>query len=628
MKKWEELSMKERAAFIKVGVSNGITNLNDIKTYYNKFNDGGPVNTHSWRTKPSKELEEAFWKGDYNKMADIYNKQGKELTYVTPNSNLDEVVVTAINTNKEKQLKNDYNRILDLGITAAGFVPGIGEFADFADVMNQIRQKNYGDAALSTAGLLLPFIPSSGLRKVKNKLIEYIGDKTGYYYNIPIKENEAYRQVTSKAIRDAEKSGIIRANPDTYQHGKKMNYAGASFSKGKLYLPKNKELNHIIVGNTDNIEFTPRYGHMQYDDFNLKDSRNRERGYDRDEYTPVFNERINNSPISQFYYYSRGDKGLSKYFWKRNNFKLDDVVLDNMSDDVLDNLYIHSINTGDKINTKRLRDLHFIQKAPNTVVQKEGFPIETYHTVSNSYDPNFNIFDTNIEGKNTAIYTTDDWKMSSAYSSSYVNNEPEEIINYIINFKKERLQSIKDSKERKLALERFKRKYPTEEALRKEAELEARNIIKGYKTEPERMKKLYINLDNPLTIDAQGKYWSQLTPDMFPVEIQNVLPQKGTGLASKLSNTYSTRDVEYLYKLLGYNGAIVNNVKDYGPNTKQIINRMLTPATVYELDKSSQLKLSSPITFDDDGNIIKLSQRDNFKNPDIRYSSGGYLTKK
>lgn len=40
MKKWEELSMRERAAIIKVGVANGITNLKEIR---NKFEEGGPI---------------------------------------------------------------------------------------------------------------------------------------------------------------------------------------------------------------------------------------------------------------------------------------------------------------------------------------------------------------------------------------------------------------------------------------------------------------------------------------------------------------------------------------------------------------------------------------------------------
>lgn len=41
MKKWNELSMRERAAMIKVGVDNGIIDLDEIKKVYNKFQDGG-----------------------------------------------------------------------------------------------------------------------------------------------------------------------------------------------------------------------------------------------------------------------------------------------------------------------------------------------------------------------------------------------------------------------------------------------------------------------------------------------------------------------------------------------------------------------------------------------------------
>lgn len=43
MKKWDDLSMKEKSAYIKVAVTNGVTNMKDIRTYYNTFNEGGPI---------------------------------------------------------------------------------------------------------------------------------------------------------------------------------------------------------------------------------------------------------------------------------------------------------------------------------------------------------------------------------------------------------------------------------------------------------------------------------------------------------------------------------------------------------------------------------------------------------
>ena len=43
------------------------------------------------------------------------------------------------------------------------------------------------------------------------------------------------------------------------------------------------------------------------------------------------------------------------------------------------------------------------------VVDKNGEPQVTYHTVNGRYDPNFKKFNTNIEGKQTSIYHTDSY---------------------------------------------------------------------------------------------------------------------------------------------------------------------------------------------------------------------------
>ena len=58
------------------------------------------------------------------------------------------------------------------------------------------------------------------------------------------------------------------------------------------------------------------------------------------------------------------------------------------------------------------------------VVDKNGEPQATYHTVSPGYDPNFKKFDTYIEGVKTAIYHTDSYQMSATYNP--VSQEKEE----------------------------------------------------------------------------------------------------------------------------------------------------------------------------------------------------------
>lgn len=40
---WNDLSMADRAKYIKLGVSNGITNLSSIRETYNRFDDGGYI---------------------------------------------------------------------------------------------------------------------------------------------------------------------------------------------------------------------------------------------------------------------------------------------------------------------------------------------------------------------------------------------------------------------------------------------------------------------------------------------------------------------------------------------------------------------------------------------------------
>ena len=66
------------------------------------------------------------------------------------------------------------------------------------------------------------------------------------------------------------------------------------------------------------------------------------------------------------------------------------------------------------------------------VVDKNGEPQATYHTVSPKYNPNFKKFDTNIEGFKTAIYHTDSIEMSISYNKYKAENY-KEIKNYDIS---------------------------------------------------------------------------------------------------------------------------------------------------------------------------------------------------
>lgn len=57
---WSDLSMKDRASYIKLAVENGIYNLNSIRTIYNSFAGGGPIKA----TRATPTLKKKSWETD------------------------------------------------------------------------------------------------------------------------------------------------------------------------------------------------------------------------------------------------------------------------------------------------------------------------------------------------------------------------------------------------------------------------------------------------------------------------------------------------------------------------------------------------------------------------------------
>ena len=69
---WSDLSMKDRASYIKLMVENGIYNLNSIRTIYNSFAGGGPIK--AMRATPT--LKKKSWETDeeYKERISSYSK--------------------------------------------------------------------------------------------------------------------------------------------------------------------------------------------------------------------------------------------------------------------------------------------------------------------------------------------------------------------------------------------------------------------------------------------------------------------------------------------------------------------------------------------------------------------------
>lgn len=109
----------------------------------------------------------------------------------------------------------------------------------------------------------------------------------------------------------------------------------------------------------------------------------------------------------------------------------------------------------------------------------------------------------------------------------------------------------------------------------------------------------YLKINNPLVVDADGGSWDDSL----------------TGETVDETFDGNTDAVAYA-KANGYDGVIVKNVVDSG----NAIGMFET--TVYIAFDSSQVKSADPVTYDDDGNVIQLSERFNAEEPDIRYSIG------
>lgn len=117
--------------------------------------------------------------------------------------------------------------------------------------------------------------------------------------------------------------------------------------------------------------------------------------------------------------------------------------------------------------------------------------------------------------------------------------------------------------------------------------------------------QLYANLDNMYVVDGKGAAWNKLRPEGLPkIERYGVKDVP-----------YSTRDVAEWARENGFDGVIFKNIRDNGAYGR-------TPmGDVYAFFRpESQIKSADAVTYDDNGNVIPLSQRFDSGKDDIRYS--------
>ena len=156
---------------------------------------------------------------------------------------------------------------------------------------------------------------------------------------------------------------------------------------------------------------------------------------------------------------------------------------------------------------------------------------------------------------------------------------------------------------------------------------------------------LYAKYDNPLVIEGEGNNWDEIF--FIPPELRNLRRQikqieqrvgeanrgedeRWVALTKELGEQAEELNVLYELNVGGWNTtrAIVKYAQDRGYDSvifEDIVDVSedawdYFASDVYVVFDPNQLKSADPVTYDDNGNVIPLSERFNTENDDIRYS--------
>lgn len=185
---WNDLSMADRAMYIKLGVDNGIINLSDIREVYNKYDEGG----HKFRLIGEHSGTNYGEFSGKEEALEAMREQGREQVF---RETLPELVVEA---KKPRSLleQGAANFEETFGISprdAAGFVPILGDALDIKDIGDNVKEGNYTEAGIGTAMLLLPNFIEKPLKYAKRGIDELLSYGNDFFVH-PTKTYKAIKE--------------------------------------------------------------------------------------------------------------------------------------------------------------------------------------------------------------------------------------------------------------------------------------------------------------------------------------------------------------------------------------------------------------------------------------------------
>lgn len=239
---------------------------------------------------------------------------------------------------------------------------------------------------------------------------------------------------------------------------------------------------------------------------------------------------------------------------------------------------------------QKIRDYHFYAAAPDTVVKgTSGKPIQVFHGGTSPSIREFSLNTPNnaslTETLDKRIYFSDRKGVAAQYAV-----DPEYKLALTIDHLADAVGLDKEG----IEIIASSLKMPVKDVKKIIEDYEIGfNFVMRKTNEEDFIYPAYLNIRKHADIDLDGE------------------------VISKLSEKQRA-------KINAEPAAIIRNVDETVSNQYGMRTR---PTTDYLVQYPQQIKRSAAITYDTNGNIIPISQRDDFHNPDINFKKGGKLNK-
>lgn len=649
---WNELSLKDKADYIKESVNNGIYNLSDIRNRYNMYANGG--------YKPSESIKKRItnWEGSSMRTNRSFQAEANDFNRVIPSSIRSKL--------SQQQLDALYSYGYNVGMgnlkkrvlpTLSNYVQGKASNEDVQKSMwaskdNELRDlttrrnierslfggkyqtvftgtggtpHNYGYTATTNTNR-----SSSNPYQIQNE--EWQGKNyLGAYKGLQLSMNDIMGKTKENDIDDLFSTGtgpIISMDNLLSIGNNTVAPVQPDYSYAKSLLSDfDSDLNNNIFaegGNLNYIDADNRRSNilLHTEDGNLYDSagNNYTQSYLDEEHVPIIKGTMPRN-TRQYYDPNTTLEFINAATAPISNFSPSNIVgsiREARDYNTFMNSFMNQDNTGffTREYTKEHPYISTLGNIGGDILLGTALN-KGYNTFKNNINSRINkkLFNKAIDN----IANISDKKLDKIYNRIYNTGDYEDLQQLRDKHFEIKASNPLMSRDKPMQLyhtvgdeynPNFNIFNPTIEGSNS-AIYTTDNLAmsKSYSSKPTygRIKKLYSNASKSYDIEGYYQPW-------------NEIPYNG--------NMWSTRTLEKAVRShpqYGIDRLVIHNIKDWGgkampKGTFLMDGNIKSSGTVIENLNPNDLKYSSAVTYDDLGNIIPLSERDNFSISDLRYS--------